>query len=177
MYLGMDGTGVPMRSEEIADRAGKQADGSAKTREAKLVTIWTAESRDEEGKPVRDPGWIHDPRSLPRILDQASELNLHSERVIIVPKPPSLRSKLDTVIPKRFWLGYSVPTRYGGTCIPPSFFKRPVHLLGGRPYIQLRLAEIMPVVSLDCNRFTLDAAFGDYFDGDKFRPHPAGSPP
>jgi hypothetical protein len=58
MYLGMDGTGVPMRTQEVADRAGKQADGSAKTREAKLVTIWTAESRDEEGKPVRDPGSI-----------------------------------------------------------------------------------------------------------------------
>jgi hypothetical protein len=47
-----------MRTQEVADRAGKQADGSAKTREAKLVTIWTAESRDEEGKPVRDPGSI-----------------------------------------------------------------------------------------------------------------------
>jgi hypothetical protein len=58
MYLGMDGTGVPMRSQEVAGRAGKQADGSAKTREAKLVTIWTAESRDEEGKPVRDPGSV-----------------------------------------------------------------------------------------------------------------------
>jgi len=58
MYLGMDGTGVPMRAEEVADRAGKQADGSAKTREAKLVTIWTAESRDKEGKPMRDPGSI-----------------------------------------------------------------------------------------------------------------------
>lgn len=56
MYLGMDGTGVPMRPEEVAHRAGKQADGFAKTREAKLVTVWTAESRDEEGKPVRDPG-------------------------------------------------------------------------------------------------------------------------
>ncbi len=56
MYLGMDGTGVPMRKEEVADRAGKQADGSAKTREAKLVTVWTAESRDKEGKPTRDPG-------------------------------------------------------------------------------------------------------------------------
>src|SRR5437667_357765 len=53
MYLGMDGTGVPMRTQEVADRAGKQADGSAKTREAKLVTIWTAESRDEEGQLVR----------------------------------------------------------------------------------------------------------------------------
>jgi hypothetical protein len=58
LYLGMDGTGVPMRAQEVADRAGKQADGSAKTREAKLVTIWTAEARDEEGKPVRDPGSI-----------------------------------------------------------------------------------------------------------------------
>jgi len=58
MYLGMDGTGVPMRTPEVADRAGKQADGSAKTREAKLVTIWTAESRDAEGKPVRDPGSV-----------------------------------------------------------------------------------------------------------------------
>jgi hypothetical protein len=47
----MDGTGVPMRAQEVADRAGKQADGSAKTREAKLVTIWTAESHDKEGKP------------------------------------------------------------------------------------------------------------------------------
>ena len=58
MYLGMDGTGVPMRPAEVADRAGKQPDGSAKTREAKVVTVWTAESRDEEGKPVRDPGSI-----------------------------------------------------------------------------------------------------------------------
>jgi hypothetical protein len=58
MYLGMDGTGVPVRKEEVAGRAGKQPDGSAKTRDAKLVTIWTAESCDPEGRPVRDPGSI-----------------------------------------------------------------------------------------------------------------------
>jgi len=58
MYLGMDGTGVPMRTSEVVGRAGKQPDGSAKTREAKLVTIWTAESRDDQGKPMRDPGSI-----------------------------------------------------------------------------------------------------------------------
>jgi len=58
MYLGMDGTGVPMRPAEVADRVGKQPDGSAKTREAKVVTVWTAEARDEAGKPVRDPGSI-----------------------------------------------------------------------------------------------------------------------
>ena len=57
-YLGMDGTGVPMRAAEVAGRAGKQPDGSAKTREAKLVTIWTAESHDAEGKPMRDPGSV-----------------------------------------------------------------------------------------------------------------------
>ena len=58
MYLGMDGTGVPMRRSEVAGRAGKQPDGSARTREAKVVTVWTAESRDDEGKPMRDPGSI-----------------------------------------------------------------------------------------------------------------------
>jgi len=58
LYLGMDGTGVPMRAAELAGRTGKQADGSAKTREAKLVTVWTAEARDKEGKPARDPGSV-----------------------------------------------------------------------------------------------------------------------
>ena len=56
LYLGMDGTGVPVRTEEVVDRAGKQPDGSAKTREVKLVTVWSAEGRDEEGTPVRDAG-------------------------------------------------------------------------------------------------------------------------
>ena len=57
MYLGLDGTGLPVRSSETADRAGKQADGSAKTREAKLVVVWTAESRHPQtGRPMRDPG-------------------------------------------------------------------------------------------------------------------------
>ena len=50
LYLEMDGTGVPMRASEVAGRAGKQPDGSATTREAKLVTLWNAESRDQEGR-------------------------------------------------------------------------------------------------------------------------------
>ena len=58
MYLGMDGTGVPMRAAELEGRAGKQPDGTAKTREVKLVTVWSAEGRDEEGTPVRDPGSV-----------------------------------------------------------------------------------------------------------------------
>ena len=58
MYLGMDGTGVPMRKGELAGRPGKQADGSSKTREVKLCTVWSAEGRDEDGVPVRDEGSV-----------------------------------------------------------------------------------------------------------------------
>lgn len=47
-----------MRASELAGRQGKQPDGSAKTREVKLVTVWTAELRDDKGAPVRDPGSV-----------------------------------------------------------------------------------------------------------------------
>lgn len=58
MYLGVDGTGIPMRAEAVEGRKGKQPDGSAKTREVKLCVAWSAEGRDPEGKPVRDDGSV-----------------------------------------------------------------------------------------------------------------------
>ena len=58
MYLGLDGTGVPVCKSEVQGRRGKQPDGSAKTREVKLVAVWTAEGRDKDGLPVRDPGSV-----------------------------------------------------------------------------------------------------------------------
>ena len=58
LYLGVDGTGVPMRRSELAGRAGKQPDGSAKTREVKLCTLWSAQGRGEEDRPVRDRGSV-----------------------------------------------------------------------------------------------------------------------
>ena len=58
LYLGVDGTGVPMRAAAVAGRAGKQPDGTAKTREVKLVTIWSAERRAPDGTPVRDAGSV-----------------------------------------------------------------------------------------------------------------------
>ncbi len=58
LYLGLDGTGVPMRKAELAGRPGKQADGSSKTREVKLCTVWSAEGRDADGVPVRDDGSV-----------------------------------------------------------------------------------------------------------------------
>ena len=58
LYLGMDGTGLPMRPTEVQGQAGKQPDGSARTRESKLCAVWSAKKQDPEGRPVRDPGSV-----------------------------------------------------------------------------------------------------------------------
>jgi Uncharacterised protein family (UPF0236) len=58
LYLGMDGTGVPIRRQELVGRAGKQADGSAKTREVKLCVVWSADGRAADGTPMRDEGSV-----------------------------------------------------------------------------------------------------------------------
>ena len=55
LYIEFDGTGVPMTKEEVAGRKGKQRDGSAKTREAKLGCVFTQTALDEKGRPIRDP--------------------------------------------------------------------------------------------------------------------------
>ena len=56
LYVEMDGTGVPMVRSETDGRKGKQPDGTAKTREVKLGCVFTQTTRDENGRPVRDPG-------------------------------------------------------------------------------------------------------------------------
>ena len=53
-YIEVDGTGVPMVGAELEGRSGKQADGSAKTREAKLGCFFTQTRLDDEGLPQRD---------------------------------------------------------------------------------------------------------------------------
>jgi len=55
LYISYDGTGVPMTQEELRGRKGKQEDGSAKTREAKLGCVFTQTTTDAKGFPVRDP--------------------------------------------------------------------------------------------------------------------------
>ena len=54
-YNAYDGTGVPMTRQEVAGRKGKQADGSAKTREAKQGCVFTQTATNTEGLPLRDP--------------------------------------------------------------------------------------------------------------------------
>lgn len=61
LYIELDGTGIPVVKAEREGRKGKQKDGSAKTREAKLGCVFTQTARDAEGRPVRDPGsttWV-----------------------------------------------------------------------------------------------------------------------
>lgn len=54
MYVSADGTGVPMRKEELRKRKGKQPDGTAKTRQAYLGCVFTQHKVDDDGHPVRD---------------------------------------------------------------------------------------------------------------------------
>ena len=54
LYVSADGTGVPMVPEELKGRRGKQADGTAKTRQVYLGCVFTQHRTDEKGHPVRD---------------------------------------------------------------------------------------------------------------------------
>jgi hypothetical protein len=54
MYISADGTGVPVRKEELVGRQGKGPDGLAKTRQAYLGCVFTQHGVDEKGHPVRD---------------------------------------------------------------------------------------------------------------------------
>ncbi len=54
MYVSGDGSGLPMRTAELEGRPGKQADGTARTRQAYLGCVFTQHGTDEKGHPVRD---------------------------------------------------------------------------------------------------------------------------
>ena len=88
-YISFDGTGLPVRKNELVGRRGKQADGSARTREAKLGCVFTQIGLDKEGYPQRDPdsttsvgaiesstlfGWRIYAEALRRGLAQAKEV-------------------------------------------------------------------------------------------------------
>jgi hypothetical protein len=54
LYVSVDGTGVPVRRQELEGRPGKQPDGSAKTRQVYLGCVFTQHKLDEEDRPIRD---------------------------------------------------------------------------------------------------------------------------
>jgi len=79
LYVEMDGTGVPAVPAETQGRARKAADGTAKTREAKLGCVFTQFHFDAEGWPVRDP----DSTTYVGAIETAEEFGprLHAEAV------------------------------------------------------------------------------------------------
>ena len=55
LYVQMDGTGVPMVSQETVGRKGKSDGQPAHTREVKLGCVFTQSTWDTEGYAIRDP--------------------------------------------------------------------------------------------------------------------------
>jgi hypothetical protein len=106
LYLGLDGTGVPMRAAALAGRPGKQADGTAKTREVKLCTVWSAESRDPEGVPVRDLGSVSYSAAIESAAtrDTADTASAFAQRV----EREAIRRGFDRV-PRQVVLGDGAP--------------------------------------------------------------------
>lgn len=100
---------------------------------------------------------------LPATLREAERLAAHAARVIVVPKCAGLVERL----PREPWLvvGYSVPTPYGGAdgVLLSDLADWPVHLLGGSPRAQLRLARYLNVRSVDGNSHMKAAAFGTFW--------------
>lgn len=92
LYVEFDGTGIPMVSAAVKGRPGKQPDGTAKTREAKLGCVFTQTTVDADGRPVRDDatttfvGQIEDADACGRrIYDEAVRRGLYrAQRVVVI---------------------------------------------------------------------------------------------
>lgn len=90
---------------------------------------------------------------LPEVLTWAEEAAQHVSVVMLIPKVMGGIPQLPRQIGgKPVRLGYSVPTKFGGTSLPVwEFTDWPVHLLGGSPHAQVRLTHYLNVVSVDGN--------------------------
>lgn len=99
---------------------------------------------------------------LEEVLDWAEEAAQYVETVVIIPKAHGIIAKLPRQVGQAdVRLGYSVPTRYGGTEVAVEEFRGwPVHLLGGQPHRQMDLFDSFEVVSVDCNYQLLKANRG-----------------
>lgn len=96
------------------------------------------------------------------VMDWAQEASQYVGEVIIIPKVAGIIERIPREINgKPIRLGYSVPTKYGGTIVPLyEFGQRPVHLLGGHPRKQFGLASVLNVASVDCNLHQMVANYG-----------------
>lgn len=96
---------------------------------------------------------LEQPSQLTEVLGWAEDAAAYVDVVMIIPKffgaiellPRSIAGKVVR-------LGYSVPTKFGGTEVPVwEFAGWPVHLLGGSPQAQMQMCNYLNVVSADGN--------------------------
>jgi len=103
---------------------------------------------------------------LDEVLSWAEEVAQIVRTVVIIPKAHGIISELPRKIGgARVRLGYSVPTKYGGTTVPLHEFEGwPVHLLGGSPEKQMKLWRKLDVWSVDTNYIAKMAIrYGQYW--------------
>lgn len=94
------------------------------------------------------------------------------EAIIIIPKVMGGIPRIpETVCGVPVRLGYSVPTSRGGTSLPLwEFGRREVHLLGGSPQKQHRLAAMLNVRSADGNYISkMSSKYNQFFSAGKMR--------
>lgn len=104
---------------------------------------------------------------LDEVLGWAEDAAQYVEVVMIIPKVFSIIGRLPrTIGGKQVRLGYSVPTKFGGTSVPVwEFDSWPVHLLGGSPQAQMRLTYYLNVHSADGNMMMkMATTYGAFFD-------------
>lgn len=107
---------------------------------------------------------------LSEVVSWAEEAAQWVDVVMIIPKVFGGIGRLPrTVGGKPVRLGYSVPTKHGGTQLPIwEFAGWPVHLLGGSPQAQMNLAHYLQVVSADGNMAKKMAVkHCSFWDGEK----------
>ena len=102
---------------------------------------------------------------LSEVLEWAEEVAPFVSQVVIIPKVQGGIPRIPRQIAGRaVVLGYSVPTRYGGTELPLwEFTGWPVHLLGGSPQRQLHAAHYVRVNSADGNYIMKMASRGRFW--------------
>lgn len=109
---------------------------------------------------------------LTDVIGWAEEAFQYVNVVVIVPKVHDGISRLPrTINGKEIRLGYSVPTKFGGTDVFLSeFVGWPIHLLGGSPKKQYGISKYLNVRSIDGNSHTKAAMKGNYWNGRKWIP-------
>lgn len=87
------------------------------------------------------------------VIGWAEEAAQYVDELVVIPKVTGCVYMIPSAIGgKSVRLGYSIPTKFGGTSVPAwEFGDRPVHLLGGSPRKQIEMSYYLNVVSADGN--------------------------